>query len=263
MIKNWFITGDTHGKACIKARLNYLKEHCPDCEPYETALIILGDVGFNYYKNKTDWKTKHMAEEFGYTIYCLRGNHEERPSIMNYPLKWDADVLGEVYVEEEFPSIRYFKDEGEVYLIAGFLCLTVPGAYSVDKFYRLQNNWEWFPHEQLCESERQALQDKVCNRHFDIVLSHTCPFDWMPTDLFLPIIDQSTVDNSMEKWLMNLRDKITWGYWFFGHFHSDRVERPRVLQMSKAVYPLNGETLDMIEMPYYWVNKSPNFYMGV
>ena len=263
MIKNWFITGDTHGKACIKARLNYLKEHCPDCDPYETALIILGDVGFNYYKNKTDWKTKHMAEEFGYTIYCLRGNHEERPSIMNYPLKWDADVLGEVYVEEEFPNIRYFKDEGEVYLIAGFLCLTVPGAYSVDKFYRLQNDWEWFPHEQLCESERQALQDKVCNRHFDIVLSHTCPFDWMPTDLFLSVIDQSTVDNSMEKWLMNLRDKITWGYWFFGHYHADRIERPRVLQMSKAVYPLNGETLDMIEMPEYWVNKSPNFYMGV
>jgi hypothetical protein len=33
--------------------------------------------------------------------------------------------------------------------------------------------------------------------------------------------------------------------------------------MSQAVYPLNGETLDMIEMPEYWVNKSPNFYMGV
>lgn len=185
-----------------------------------------------------------------------------RPEDCGIPLIWDVDVLGEVYMEKDFPHIRYFKDGG-VYKIDGLMCLVVGSAYSVDKYYRLQNNLRWFKNEQLCKSERETILEEVCNRHFDIVLSHTCPFDWMPTDLFLPIIDQSTVDNSMEKWLMNLRDKITWGYWFFGHYHADRVERPRVLQMSQAVYPLNKETLNMIEMPEYWVNKSPNFYMGV
>ena len=50
MIKNWLITGDTHGKTA--QRLAYIKETMPEYKPEETAVIILGDVGFNYYKNK-------------------------------------------------------------------------------------------------------------------------------------------------------------------------------------------------------------------
>ena len=53
MIKNWLVTGDTHG--LVDMRL----ANIPDSyEPQETALIILGDAGINYYLNKTDAKKK-------------------------------------------------------------------------------------------------------------------------------------------------------------------------------------------------------------
>ena len=52
-IKNWFLTGDTHGK--VLERLANLPE---SCAPAETALIILGDCGLNFYLNRTDWKNK-------------------------------------------------------------------------------------------------------------------------------------------------------------------------------------------------------------
>lgn len=259
MIKHWIFTGDMHGN--VAHRLDYIKNKYPDFLPEETAVVALGDVGLNYYLNKKDKYEKDRVAKRGYTLYCVRGNHEERPSLIGFPQMYDADVMGEVYYEEEYPSIRYFSDCGGVYYIGGFNCLIVPGAYSVDKFYRLQNDWKWFPFEQLCETEQTSLEATVSGWHFDFVLSHTCPIDWEPNDLFLGVIDQSTVDKSMEIWLSELKKKITWTYWLFGHYHADRLERKNVLQMFEEAYSLS-EMLDMMEDPIYFT-KSPGYYMGV
>lgn len=248
-----------HGN--VAYRLNYIKNKYPNFLPEETAVVALGDVGLNYYLNKKDKYEKNQVAERGYTLYCLRGNHEERPSLIGFPQMYDADVMGEVYYEEEYPSIRYFSDCGGVYYIGGFDCLIVPGAYSVDKFYRLQNDWKWFPFEQLSETEQTSLEAIASSRHFDFVLSHTCPIDWEPNDLFLNIIDQSAVDKSMEIWLSELRKKITWTYWLFGHYHADRLERPNVLQMFEEAYELS-EMLDIMDKPYY-IDKAPGYYMGL
>lgn len=53
MIKNYLISGDTHGK--VVERLSLIT---PNYKPEETALIILGDAGINFYLNKTDTKNK-------------------------------------------------------------------------------------------------------------------------------------------------------------------------------------------------------------
>ena len=221
----------------------------------------MGDVGLNYYLNKKDEYEKNRVDKTGYILYCLRGNHEERPSLLNYPVVYDEDVCGDVYVQPEHPNIKYLLDGGGVYNFGGFSCLTVPSAYSVDKFYRLQNDWKWFPFEQLCKTEQTSLEATASGRHYDFVLSHTCPIDWEPNDLFLGVIDQSTVDKSMEIWLNELKKKITWTYWLFGHYHADRLERKNVLQMFEEAYSLS-EMLDMMEDPIYFT-KAPGYYMGV
>lgn len=267
MIKNWLITGDTHGKTA--QRLAYIKEMMPEYKPEETAVIILGDVGFNYYKNKKDWKAKHQASEFGYTLYCLRGNHEDRAScIKNMIYEHDEFVNGVVYYEPEFPLIKYFMDCVCEYEIMGKKVLCIPGAYSVDKWYRLQNDWMWFPLEQLTKIEMESAEEMYASKHYDFVFSHTAPIDWEPTDLFLSMIDQSKVDKTMEIWLGKFKDMINWGIWLFGHYHADRIERPYVEQFYNEV-----ETLDSICARWdkyeetgeldWWLPKSPNFYMGV
>lgn len=53
MIKNFLITGDTHGR--VMERLSHMENKYV---PQETALIILGDAGINFYLNKTDAKNK-------------------------------------------------------------------------------------------------------------------------------------------------------------------------------------------------------------
>ena len=179
----------------------------------------------------------------------------------------DEDVGGPVWIEEEFPQIRYFCEWGH-YTINGLRTLVVGGAYSVDKYYRLAQGWKWFESEQLTESEMDACLRNARMEHFDLVLTHTCPYSWRPTDLFLRGIDQSKVDNTMEIWMEKLKEEMDWGIWLYGHYHADRLERPyaeifyyEMEDLSDIVarwkkYKETGE-LD------WWIPKSPSFYMDI
>lgn len=266
MIKHFLITGDCHGQ--VKNRLAYIKEAMPEYEPAETAIIILGDVGFNYYMSKHDWKTKHLAAKFGYTIYCLRGNHEDRAEKMKYPIYTiDKFVNGMVCYEEEFPNIRYFMDCVAEYEIMGKKILCIPGAYSVDKWYRLQNDWHWFVEEQLTAEEMSHAEKEFGGKHYDIVLSHTCPIGWEPRDLFLNCIDQSKVDKTMEIWMEKFKNMVDWGIWCFAHYHTDRLERPHVEIFYQEVEPLDTivsrwEKYDKTGEVDWWIPKSPVYYMA-
>ena len=222
MIEKWIITGDCHGQFMRFKNL----EKTPN-----TAVIILGDVGLNYNLNESDLGSKKgLTKKYPFTFYCLRGNHEARPGdVPGMKLVQDEDVGGPVWVEEEFPNIRYFTDWG-MYTINGLSVLVIGGAYSVDKHYRLAQGWKWFSNEQLAPYEMKACMKNVAGKQIDLVLSHTCPLSLQPTDLFLRGLDQSTVDNSMEVWLEELAKKFEWKLWLFGHYHADRIEWPHVEQ---------------------------------
>ena len=241
----------------------------PEYDPSETAVIILGDIGFNYYKNKKDWKLKHHAAQFGYTLYCLRGNHEDRANnTKGTEIVYDEFVHGYVFEEVEFPNIKYFSDEVAEYNIMGKKVLCIPGAYSVDKWYRLQNDFKWFAQEQLSEEEMKYAEELFGGKYYDFVFSHTAPLDWEPTDLFLNCIDQSTVDKTMEVWMNKFKEMINWKVWCFGHYHADRVERPYVEQFYVEV-----EDLTTVWSRWYnysrgipiewWIPKSPSYFMDI
>ena len=200
----------------------------------ESAVIILGDAGLNYYLNKTDYKEKEKACSYGMYIYCVRGNHEQRPEELSYQLVWDKNVDGLIYQDPYFHYIKYFVDGG-VYTINGYKVLTIGGAYSVDKDYRLRRALMagstfsgWFEREQLNFKERTNILKNVNGQVFDFVLTHTAPISWEPIDLFLSGIDQSQVDKTMENWLEEVKEACDWRVWCFAHYHSDRFEKPGV-----------------------------------
>lgn len=275
MIKHWLLTGDTHGH--VMERISKI----PSCyEASETALIILGDAGINFYLNKTDAKNKKIINNTGFTLYLVRGNHEERPeNLPNIRAKYDTEVNGFIYYEEEFPNIRYFAD-GCSYKILDKSVLVIGGAYSVDKWYRLQmagimdeyhpdyknpHKTGWFPDEQLNPKEMNDIISCWEGEKFDIILTHTYPISWEPTDLFITGLDQSKVDKTMEKFLEEVKEKVDWGIWLFGHHHSDRLVRPFVEMLFMDIEDLahiieRWERPDQID---WWLEKDPNYYMGV
>ena len=135
MIKNWFVTGDTHGQTRLRVE-NILRNNS-NLIPEEIGIIVLGDAGINYYTDSGERSRNKRLSKLGCNIYCVRGNHEERPENLNFPKEYDNEVCGEVYVHPEFSNLRFFLDGGE-YIINGFTVLTIGGAYSVDKWYRLR-----------------------------------------------------------------------------------------------------------------------------
>ena len=234
MIKNWFITGDTHGAELLCRRLRYFKIRHAGLVPEETGIIILGDAGINYHGETLggsyDAGDKKAVNKFGYQLYLLRGNHEFRPSTLpNIKYAYDENVEGHIYYEEAYQNIHYFKDGGDVYLINDFPIYVIPGAYSVDKNFRLATGKKWFRDEQLTEEEKERLLDLLitCNE-FDeepaIVLSHTCPLCWEEyiNYLFMDGLDQASVDKTTEKFLDKVYAKIWYKRWYFGHYHDDR-----------------------------------------
>lgn len=72
----------------------------------------------------------------------------------------------------------------------------------------------------------------------DLVLSHTCPYQWQPFDLFLSGIDQNSVDNSTEHWLAEVERNLDYRYWLFGHFHDDRLINDKSQMLFKNVIDL-------------------------
>ena len=212
----WYITGDTHGS--FERFENF------DITEDRKAVIILGDAGVDYYLGKRDRKLKVAIAALcpNTTFYLVRGNHEARPQdLLDIKEVYDPEVKGNVYIIEDFPHIKYLQD-GAIYEIDGKRALVAGGAYSVDKWYRIANNWQWFQNEQLTAAERDEILNRVEGQRFDLVLTHTCPQPWQPTDLFLDCLDQSKVDTSMEMWLNDLKRKINYKLWCFAHYHEDR-----------------------------------------
>lgn len=181
-------------------------------------------------------------------------------------LEYDENVLGETYYQPEYPHIRYFKDFGK-YQLGSYSVAVIGGAYSVDKYYRLMQDWQWFENEQLSDIEKQECLDLLAGKYYDFVFTHTCPFSWRPKDLFLGSIDQYTVDTSTEVFLETLKNQIQFGTWLFGHYHNDRLERPRVEMFFNDIENLNDIYLrwndrENQKVPWY-LDKGPDYYAKV
>jgi len=212
-----YITGDKHRNFSIIYNFcQYISTNVND------VLIILGDAGINYYGDPHDKKLKNELSKLPITLFCIHGNHEMRPeSICSY--KESEYFKGTVYREDAYQNLIFAKD-GEIYDINEKRCLTIGGANSIDKMIRLINRWGWWADEQpsdvtKCQVERRLNTDKW---HVDLVLSHTCPYKYMPVEAFLPGFDQSQVSNDTEEWLDSIENKLHYSKWYCGHFHIEK-----------------------------------------
>lgn len=208
-----YITGDMHGNI---SQMRQVMEKI-NCKPRNT-LIILGDFGANYYFDKKDNIFKDAISEYNINIFVIRGNHDGNPiNIKNIEEKEKYNNIG--YIEPQYPNI-FYTINNNIYNIENNTFLVLGGAYSVDKFYRLQLGYKWFSDEQMTEQEKNNFWEKKYTK-VDTIVSHTCPYENIPKHLFLKTIDQSTVDNSMEYFLQEVKNKIQYKNWFFGHFHAN------------------------------------------
>lgn len=206
-----YITGDTHREFY---RLHNIEKN------KNNILIILGDTGINYYLDERDKTLKEQLNSYNIKLFCVQGNHEERPE--NISTYKEIDMFGgKVFIEEAYPNLIFAKN-GELYDIDNKKVLVMGGAYSVDKNYRIIYRYPWFKDEQLSKEEMDNILNKYKGQHIDIVLSHTCPLKYEPTEVFMKGIDQSNVDKSMENFLYKVEESIDYDKWYCGHYHTEK-----------------------------------------
>ena len=186
---HFYITGDIHGD------FSRIEEFCRENDTTkEDVMIILGDAGINYWLNNADRQLKNDLTDLDITLFCVHGNHEARP--------WEAadydEVMwnnGLVYREEQYPNILFAKD-GEIYDFHGKKVMAIGGAYSVDKYYRLNHKMPQFDTEQSDEWIKSYVEQQLekVGWFIDIILSHTVPIEVEPTWVFIPGVNQEVVD---------------------------------------------------------------------
>lgn len=235
-----YITGDLHRNfgriADFCERMNTSKR--------EDWIICLGDVGLNYYGGELDETVKRDVSDLPIKLFCIRGNHEMRSENIPGYRKWEIDdgvVKGAFWYDPEYPN-QYFAIDGELYGISNKMALVCGGAYSVDKFYRLEHGWRWFDDEQPNDFEKNVMKSfavglRVNNTAIDLVLTHTCPTRFIPTELFLPGIDQSKVDRSTEDSFDEVYDLLPdpKPHWYFGHYHGNKYADEHTMLFEEII----------------------------
>ena len=212
-----YITGDTHGN------FQRIKEFCQEQQTTTNDyLIILGDAGINYFGDQ-DNKLKEELTKLPITFLCVYGNHEERPE--NIKTYQEINLFaGIMYQEKNYPNLLFFKDS-EVYTILNKKVLVIGGAFSVNKDLMIERGYKWFKDEQPSELiKKQTLNNlKENNYQVDYILSHTCPYKYLPYEMFYVGVNQDKVDQSTEKFLDLIEELTDYHKWYCGHFHTDKV----------------------------------------
>ena len=220
-----YLTGDIHGDVFNlweRVARNEDEEQITN----KDLLFILGDMAFEFYSfysqdaklHYNDIETQKEVKSINIqpTIICVQGNHDVPFKEMhgNRIKKFGANMI-------ESNGI-YFCENGEVLTINDKTFLVIGGAYSVDKQHRLANNYPWFENEELNFDEMKNIYEKVKNKKFDYVLTHTCPYSEMPKEVFLKFVNQKEVNNKTELFLEKVKNNIDYKHWFCGHWHIDK-----------------------------------------
>ena len=153
----------------------------------ENFMILLGDVGANFaLTGQRDHKIQIRAFKIAIYFYMSKRkswSQSKKRLWTKNPDGWEtiSKYDGSIFVEKEFPHIEYLADGPAVYNFKSYKTLSLPGAYSVDKYYRQARHLTWYKDEQLNEKEME-LGRKLCRNEapFDLVLSHTCPYLYEP-----------------------------------------------------------------------------------
>lgn len=232
-----YITGDCHGDF---RRFN--TEIFPEQNEMtkEDYVIVCGDFGGVWNKDiesPRERQQMNWLESKPFTTLFVDGNHENFDRLYNYPVEeWHGGKVHKIR-----PSVIHLM-RGQVFEICGKKIFTFGGASSHDiddgilelddpqfvkrKFeldligglYRI-NHVSWWqqelPSEEEMEEGRRNLEENGNN--VDYIVSHCCASS-----------TQALIGGGMFKtdilnsYFEELRQKVRFKKWFFGHYHSNK-----------------------------------------
>ena len=222
-----YVVGDLHGGQDLSMKyLNTKKwKEQKELTKYDT-LVQLGDFGYIWYnKEHKGYKNdKHWQEWFAsrnYTTLIIPGNHENFDLIEELPIidKWNGKVRELVTSKGSL----YLAMSGEIYTIDGYTILTICGATSTDKEYRVEGE-SWWQQESITQDEIDYTLDNL-EKHetIDYVFSHTMPKSMIEQFLHYNMHTSTKFHCSTANFLEHIWTNVDIRYGLHcGHFHMNQ-----------------------------------------
>ena len=249
MAKIW-ITGDVHAQftRLLPDRVPELKELGED-----DYIIVCGDFGI-WDNSRTEQLIFDELSRQPYTILFVDGNHENFDMLDAMPV--DTWHGGKVHFIRN--NVIHLM-RGQVFEIDGKTFFTMGGAQSHDisdgilepddphlkrkimKFglngqymYRI-NHVSWWKQELPSDEEYEEAIQNLKNHDWsvDCVLSHCCPSEVQDI-----LSDGWYQHDRLTDWMDEIRSKLRFRHWFFGHYHDIRTIGVRYHLLYKNFFDL-------------------------
>lgn len=205
-----YITGDTHIPVDIQklSTKRFPKQKELTKNDY---LIICGDFGGVWDGTNEEKYWIKWLKRKRFTTLFVDGNHENFDMLYNLPtIEFGGSIVHKV------DDGIYHLIRGEAYIIDGKKFFVFGGASSHDKEYRTEGkNWwkDELPRKQEYNNAENSL--KKNDFKFDYVITHSAP-----TSVQKVIAPKYEI-NDLTEFLENVKDRIEFKKWFFGHYHED------------------------------------------
>lgn len=245
-----YITGDCHGNfERFNSRIfPEQKEMTKD-----DFVIICGDFGGVWNKDgesQEETMALDWLEYKPFTTLFVDGNHENFDRLYDYPVEeWHSGNVHKIR-----PSVIHLM-RGQVFVIDGKKIFTFGGASSHDidggilepsdpdykkKKKKLDRGWKpyrihhlsWWEQELPSEAEMEEGRRNLenCGNEVDFVVSHCCASSTLATfsqGMFKP--------DSLTAYLEDIRQKIQFKKWFFGHYHDNRNVNAKEIMLYEQI----------------------------
>lgn len=262
-----YITGDTHGEY---GRFSNKRMKNQGIELGENDYVIVcGDFGLCWAKDRTfDYNCRNFAEK-KYTILWIQGNHENYDMIEEYPIEeWHGGKVRHIVRDKVI-----LLERGQVFEIEEKSFFTFGGASSHDVQggildrddvdyekerckavrsglpFRIRHE-SWWKQELPSEEEMEEGRNNLAKYNYkvDYILTHCC---------------STTMQNMIEKgpghflkadiltdYLQEIEEKTQYKHWFFGHYHEDRCVDDKHTILYYAIMEIDGNSEEkLLDLP--------------
>lgn len=214
-----YVTGDIHGLLDIDRILNI---NNLDEDDY---LIILGDFGLLWDNGRKEKKALKKLNSKPFTTLFIEGNHENFDILNALPVEsWNGGRIHKVK-EKVIHLMR-----GEIFTLNNKKFFVFGGGTSIDKELR-KEHVSWWKEELPSQAEIDNGIKNLYKHNYkvDYVLTHTA--DAANLQTIGDLMGFSPSEDSCNKFFSQIKSKLTYDKWYFGHFHLDWNinERDRVV----------------------------------
>ena len=224
-----FLTGDTHIPYDIR-KLN--TEKFPEQKDLtrDDFVIVLGDFGLLWSRNKTFLHWKQWLDEKPFTTLWLDGNHENFDWLERFPVsEWHGGNVH--FISNHIIHLM----RGQVFDLANRKFFVCGGATSIDKGRRA-THVSWWPQEDISYAEcNEAIGNlEKVDYEVDYILTHTCP-----SSILEPMFGFDVFPDPTARFLDEVKERVPDCPWYFGHHHED-IDYDRFHCLYQTIVRLEG-----------------------